>query len=190
MHTSGRPCRSWGECTSLDHPPVRETRGAWNAGAAARERRGFAARARAAASHPVGVCAHPVGTADRLLRCMSVASVVMDVDARRMWLSDAPLTPQDPEVAGISHALLSVCVRRQAAPSWTSPSGLHDRVAGPVCSGRGPAAAPGFLVAAHSHAVPDFSMRVHERVPEGLEGVEVGVAERPGAAGLSSSMVQ
>jgi len=40
------------------------------------------------ANHPSGVCCHPDERADRLDRGSTVASVLMDLDDRRMWVAD------------------------------------------------------------------------------------------------------
>jgi isopenicillin-N N-acyltransferase-like protein len=40
------------------------------------------------ANHPSGVCCHPDERMDRLERGATVASVLMDLDGRRMWLAD------------------------------------------------------------------------------------------------------
>jgi len=42
------------------------------------------------ADHPFGICCHPDRRLDRLDQDATVASVLMDLDARRMWVADGP----------------------------------------------------------------------------------------------------
>jgi isopenicillin-N N-acyltransferase-like protein len=40
------------------------------------------------AGHPYGVCSHPDPTAPPIDQAATIASLVMDLDERRLWLSD------------------------------------------------------------------------------------------------------